>query len=56
MSCRQAATAVPTTNVAEAGAEEGPFTRPTFGRLTIDVTVDDPKACSAPFRRRVKID
>ena len=29
------------------------FTRPTFGRLTIDVTVDDPKAYSKPFTVRI---
>jgi hypothetical protein len=29
------------------------FTRPAFGRLTIDVTVDDPKAYSKPFTVRI---
>jgi len=29
------------------------FTRPTFGRLTIDVTVDDPKAYTKPFTVRI---
>jgi hypothetical protein len=29
------------------------FTRPTFGRLTIDVTVDDPKAYTRPFTVRI---
>jgi hypothetical protein len=29
------------------------FTRPTFGRLTIDVTLDDPKAYTKPFTVRI---
>jgi len=29
------------------------FTRPTFGRLTLDVTVDDPKAYTKPFTVRI---
>jgi hypothetical protein len=29
------------------------FTRPTFGRLTIDVTVDDPKSYTKPFTVRI---
>jgi hypothetical protein len=29
------------------------FTRPTFGRLTIDVTIDDPKAYTKPFTVRI---
>jgi len=29
------------------------FTRPSFGRLTIDVTVDDPKAYTQPFTVRI---
>ncbi len=29
------------------------FTRPTFGRLAIDVTVDDPKAYTKPFTVRI---
>ena len=29
------------------------FTRPSFGRLTIDVTLDDPKAYTKPFTVRI---